>query len=250
MRVRLRRKVTAVLISLPYVTHSGRIRRNGMSVDDPRFATAYRPEDGTDKIFDDLGGMIIYGRETGELDSSLAWVHDFETEEWIVADEAFYVATGEVATPMGHGILAFSTRERAETFATDAGSEVISWDVVVELPVDDGLLGHQSIQRREVLGARLLTACKFQSRLSVVDLIIHIDTCPRQYHIRFLNVRFELGQSLTLPNEVATVHIHLCQNTRYRAAHLDHHVRFDQANHLRRQAIIDLRVADRGADNE
>lgn len=113
----------------------------GMSVDDPRFATAYRPESGTDKVFDDLGGMIIYARQYGELDSSEAWVHDFETEEWIVANEAFYVPTGAVATPMGHGILAFSTRERAEAFATEAGGEVITWEVVIDLPVDDGLLG-------------------------------------------------------------------------------------------------------------
>lgn len=113
----------------------------GMSVDDPRFATAYRPEAGTDKVFDDLGGMIIYARQSGELESSAAWVHDFETEEWIVADEAFYVPTGDVATPMGHGILAFSTRARADAFATGVGGEVITWDAVIELPVEDGLLG-------------------------------------------------------------------------------------------------------------
>lgn len=42
---------------------------------------------------------------------------------------------------MGHGILAFSTRERAEAFATDVGGEVITWEAVIELPVEDGLLG-------------------------------------------------------------------------------------------------------------
>lgn len=113
----------------------------GMTVDDPRFAAAYRPAEGTEKIFDDVGGMVIYGRDHGELETSEIWVHDYETEEWIGAGTAFYVPTASVATPMGHGILAFATRERAEAFAADLGGTVITWEEVVALPVDDGLLG-------------------------------------------------------------------------------------------------------------
>lgn len=113
----------------------------GMTVDDPRFAAAYRPAEGTEKVFDDVGGMVIYGRDHGELETSKIWVHDYETEEWVAADAAFFVPTQSVPTPMGHGILAFASQERAEAFAADLGGTIISWEEVTALPVDDGLLG-------------------------------------------------------------------------------------------------------------
>jgi copper chaperone NosL len=113
----------------------------GMVIEDERFAAGYRLDDGTEKTFDDLGGLIIHGREAGELMAATVWVHDFETREWTEAAQAFYVPTLGIDSPMGHGILAFSERDRAERFASDLGGEVIEWEVVVELPVMDGLVG-------------------------------------------------------------------------------------------------------------
>lgn len=114
----------------------------GMIVDDPRFAAAYRLDDGTEKVFDDLGGLIIHGRTTGDLSTATVWVHDYETEEWLRAVSAFYVPVRGVASPMGHGILAFATTDRAARFAAELGGEVIDWDTVRQLPVVDDLLGH------------------------------------------------------------------------------------------------------------
>jgi copper chaperone NosL len=114
----------------------------GMIISEARFATAYRTPGGEEKKFDDLGDMVVYGIDSGELaQASGVWVHDFETEEWTEATSAFYVPTLAAATPMGHGILAFSDRERAEQFATDLDGEVIDWATVVQLPISDGLLG-------------------------------------------------------------------------------------------------------------
>jgi copper chaperone NosL len=114
----------------------------GMIIDDPRFAASYRLEDGSEKVFDDLGGLIIQGRETGELESAVVWVSDFDEEVFIEAETAHFVPTLGVSSPMGHGILAFADMERAMKAATDLGGEVIAWEVVKEMPVTDGLLGH------------------------------------------------------------------------------------------------------------
>jgi copper chaperone NosL len=113
----------------------------GMIIDDPRFAASYRLDDGTEKVFDDLGGLIIHGRESGDLIHAVVWVSDFEDEVLIDADGAFYVPTLGVASPMGHGILAFSDKSRAEEFAVDLGGEVMVWDQIIDLPVVDGLVG-------------------------------------------------------------------------------------------------------------
>lgn len=114
-----------------------------MIIDDPRFAAVYRTADGAEKKFDDLGGLVLEGRESGELEEASVWVSDFDEEVLIEADTAFYVPTRGVVSPMGHGILAFSDEDRAMKTAMDLDGEVIEWATVIELPVtDDGLVGH------------------------------------------------------------------------------------------------------------
>ncbi len=113
----------------------------GMIVDDPRFAAAYRLNDGTERVFDDLGGLILSGREWGELNTVDVWVSDFDNEILVEAISAYFVPTLGVVSPMGHGILAYSDRSRAEAMASELDGEVITWDTVVDLPVLDGLVG-------------------------------------------------------------------------------------------------------------
>ena len=109
----------------------------GMIVSEPRFAAAYRLPDGTERVFDDLGGLLVYGHEHGELDEAEVWVHDVETEAWVRAPGAWFVATAARPTPMGYGILAFSDRERAERFAAQVGAEVLTWHEVRAISVDE-----------------------------------------------------------------------------------------------------------------
>ena len=122
----------------------------GMVIDEARFAAAYRMTDGTEKIFDDVGGLIIYGRETGDLEGAAAWVHDFETEDRVEAQDAFYVPTIAVASPMGHGILSFADEDRAKRFADDLDGEVLRWDAVTDLPVVEGLVGHHHMDAHDI----------------------------------------------------------------------------------------------------
>lgn len=113
-----------------------------MVISEARFAAAYRLDDGTEKVFDDIGGMVKHGRESGEVAGAVAWVHDFTTEEWVEAVAAFYVPTRSIATPMAHGIVAFSDHARAMEFAAGVDGEVVEWETVLALPITDGLLGH------------------------------------------------------------------------------------------------------------
>jgi hypothetical protein len=43
---------------------------------------------------------------------------------------------------MGHSILAFDDEARAQAFASSVDGEVVLWDVVFEMPQQDGLVGH------------------------------------------------------------------------------------------------------------
>jgi len=114
----------------------------GMIISEARFAAAYELADGTDKAFDDVGGLLVHARSTGDaLDPATTWVHDFETEEWVAVGAAYFVPTLSITSPMGHSIVSFSDQARAAAFATDVGGEVILWETVVDLPDTNGLIG-------------------------------------------------------------------------------------------------------------
>jgi nitrous oxide reductase accessory protein NosL len=113
-----------------------------MIISEVGHAAAYRLDDGTERLFDGVGEMLVYGSAHAELAAADAWVHDYLAEEWVRAVDAFFVPTESVASPMGHGIFAFSDRVRAEGFAVDVGGEVIDWATVLALPIVDGRIAH------------------------------------------------------------------------------------------------------------
>lgn len=114
-----------------------------MIINEEKFAAAYTLDDGTEKSFDDVGGLVLHQRATGDtLNLESTWVHDYETVEWVDVENAYFVATLSVSTPMGHSILSFSDEARAQAFASSVGGEVVLWDVVFAMPVQDGLIGH------------------------------------------------------------------------------------------------------------
>jgi copper chaperone NosL len=82
----------------------------GMLVSDLAFASAYRTEAGDARVFDDLGCLL---RELPSVGARI-WVKDYETSEWLDAEAAFFVRSESIETPMGGGVVAFSTREAAE----------------------------------------------------------------------------------------------------------------------------------------
>jgi copper chaperone NosL len=108
----------------------------GMSIDDERFAAGFRLPDGTEHVFDDVGGLLAYIKSSPELGDADVWVHDYETEMWVRSEDAYFVPTDEVTSPMGFGILCFSDEGRATSFAANAGDEVLNWDSVLALPTE------------------------------------------------------------------------------------------------------------------
>ena len=98
-----------------------------MIISDPRFASSYVTQQGETRRFDDIGDMLIFHSEQGE-DVAGFWVHDYETEEWVRADDAFFVASDAITTPMDHGVVAFSQESRAEAMAVEVQGMVMDFD--------------------------------------------------------------------------------------------------------------------------
>jgi copper chaperone NosL len=123
--------------------------RCGMIISEPRFAAAYVTRQGTGKIFDDIGDLLIHSDESGD-DVAVYWVHDFENERWVKATEAYFVASQDLTTPMGHGIVAFSDFERASAWAAKNSTrtlrfgEVQAADFVREIANREDSISHIS----------------------------------------------------------------------------------------------------------
>jgi len=98
-----------------------------MIISDPRFACAYYSGNIHDwRKFDDIGCMFVLLRRD-RYERETAYVHDFETTSWIEGEEATFVISGAIKTPMSTGIVAFSLATDAESFVKKNGGETYSF---------------------------------------------------------------------------------------------------------------------------
>lgn len=106
--------------------------RCGMIISDERFAAALVAADGSARLFDDAGEMLLSVTEAG-LDGQRAWVHDRNSAEWIDATTATYARGAPETTPMGTGYVAFARREDAVAFAAQPGGagQVLTWQEAI-----------------------------------------------------------------------------------------------------------------------
>ena len=105
----------------------------GMVIAEMRYAGAAVADDGAMRRvlkFDDVGCLARWEAGAKGVAVRERWVHDRSTEAWIDAASATYVQSGELITPMGSGLVAFSNRLDA---AELAGSEraTLSWDAIL-----------------------------------------------------------------------------------------------------------------------
>lgn len=100
----------------------------GMVIDEARFAAATLTVAGKAHKFDDIGEMIIYHMEHLEEQAQIWFVHDSVGGHWIRGETAYFVQVTGLASPMGHGIVAFEDQAAAEKFAQEKNSRVLTLD--------------------------------------------------------------------------------------------------------------------------
>lgn len=106
-----------------------------MIINDERFAAGAVVQTDGDRYehrrFDDIGDMFAFAQE---LEGNSAeqvvtlFVHDYESQEWIVADQAHFVKAASLRTPMGSGLVAFGDSAVAQEQAAAWQGEVLSFD--------------------------------------------------------------------------------------------------------------------------
>lgn len=98
-----------------------------MGIEDRRFAAGYRLTSGEQRIFDDIGDMLLFlAKEQGAVAS--VWLRDYEQDRWLPAETAFLVEGRGIESPMGYGLAAVGSKERAGALARDAVGTVFTWE--------------------------------------------------------------------------------------------------------------------------
>ena len=121
--------------------------RCNMLISEPRFATAYATESAEVRRFDDIGCLFLHAQEEGETIASY-WVHDFNSEEWIAAEEATFVVNPDLVTPMGWGIASFAEGGDADAYQTEEGGTVLSF-AELKAQIDSGELNPMSMGMKQ-----------------------------------------------------------------------------------------------------
>lgn len=102
-----------------------------MIINEPRFAASYVTEMGETRRFDDIGNMMFYHIEHDE-DVAAFWVHDYDTEEWLRAENAHYVVSPDIYTPMASGIVAFQDAGSAERLAAEHSGQLFDFTELIQ----------------------------------------------------------------------------------------------------------------------
>ena len=96
----------------------------GMFVSEPVYAAAYHAHGKEARVFDDIGCMLeAVDRETASPIN--IWVQDAAGAGWLDADEASFVASPRIRTPMSGGVLAYADVVAAEKTAAAHGGQVM-----------------------------------------------------------------------------------------------------------------------------
>ena len=84
--------------------------------------------------FDDIGCMLAYAQANNTSpEKARFWVMDFDSQGWVRGEEAHYIISPEIHTPMGHGIIAFKDPVKAKEFADKTKGEVTGFESLFKM---------------------------------------------------------------------------------------------------------------------
>jgi len=105
-----------------------------MAISEKRYAAELIGSEGAVFKFDDIGCManFIKGQKNA-VQVGAFYVMDFDDGQWIKADNAYYVRSSKLATPMNGGIIAFKNQSQAEQAISKYSGKLLSFKDIFNL---------------------------------------------------------------------------------------------------------------------
>jgi copper chaperone NosL len=86
-----------------------------MAISEKRYAAELIDDEGQAFKFDDIGCMVNFIKSRKNTTRIVAhFVMDFDERQWTKAEDAYYVRSSELTTPMNGGIIAFKDQAKAK----------------------------------------------------------------------------------------------------------------------------------------
>ncbi len=99
-----------------------------MAISEKQFAAEFITNDGDPFKFDDIGCLREYLKTRADRGKIGAYfVVDYETRKWIKAEEAYFVKSDQLTTPMGGNTVAFLDRVKADEARSKYQGQLLSW---------------------------------------------------------------------------------------------------------------------------
>lgn len=110
----------------PTIRYGVDVSEHGMIISEERFAAAALPPSGPALLFDDIGELFLY-RQTHGGEYRALYVHDFKTSQWLRAEDAWYLVSERIPTPMSWGLVAYGTETAAREGQAEWDGQVLDW---------------------------------------------------------------------------------------------------------------------------
>src|SRR3989338_4658892 len=103
-----------------------------MIIEEERFVSVAVTDDGHFLKFDDIGCLAAHERaQNGSMIRS--WVQDASGGGWIERENALFVYSPDLVTPMGYGFVAFASESDAQKFAKEKAGRLITWNELLNI---------------------------------------------------------------------------------------------------------------------
>lgn len=100
-----------------------------MLISDKRFGSELVTDHGKVLTFDSIECLVDY-TSTSPVSTRSLWVTDFDSFTLINVESGAFVKSDKLKSPMGGGLAAFTTVERAKKFAEESEGKVLVWNEV------------------------------------------------------------------------------------------------------------------------
>lgn len=108
----------------------------GMIISDARFATAtiLMGDRGHEPyVFDDFNCQKTFDLNHAEDQVVDRWCHDYESSSWIQMENAWFVQSDQLRTPMASNLASFAGKESADAAAESLGGVVLDFEAFQDL---------------------------------------------------------------------------------------------------------------------
>lgn len=104
-----------------------------MAISEKQYAAEVIDSEGGAFKFDDIGCMVNFVEsKKNKAPIAAYFVMDFDKRDWVKAEDAYYVRTSEVTTPMNGGLIAYSTQSQAQQAVDKYQGKLLRWKDIVQ----------------------------------------------------------------------------------------------------------------------